>query len=194
MPRGPAPGEIRGRSPRRLTPLRRRTAAVGSLLAAVVTCLILCALLIVATPRPATQIAVPVSYQADLVKFRGAAPYQVVAPRSLPAGWQPVSSRLTVVPGGAVSWHLGFVTPSGGIASLEESNESPAQFILRMTSDGNILPGVWSGGAWWSRRWRPDKDQRSLSRSAPGAFTVVVTGTAGWQELYALAGSLGQQP
>jgi Protein of unknown function (DUF4245) len=172
-------------------PHRRR---VGSLLAAVVTCLILCALLIVATPRPATQIAVPVSYQADLVKFRRAAPYPVVAPRSLPAGWQPVSSRLTVVPGGAVSWHLGLVTPSGGIASLEESNESPAQFILRMTSDGNILPGVWSGGAWWSRRWRPDKDQRSLSRSAPGAFTVVVTGTAGWQELYALAGSLSQQP
>jgi len=170
---------------------RRR---VGSLLAAAVTCLILCALFLVATPRPTTPLAVPVNYQGDLVKFRRAAPYPVLAPRSLPPAWQPVSSRLTLVPGGAVSWHLGFVTPSGGIASLEESSERPAPFILRMTNNGNMLPGVWIGGTWWSRRWRQDKDQRSMYRSARGAFTIVVTGTAGWQELSVLANSLSQQP
>jgi Protein of unknown function (DUF4245) len=172
-------------------PRRRRLAA---LLAAGLTCLVLCALFIVATPRPTTPTAVPISYQGDLVKFRRVAPHPVLAPRPLPAGWQPVSSRLTVVPGGAVSWHLGFVTPSGQLASLEESSERPAQFILRMTNDGNMLPGVQSGGKWWSRRWRPDKDQRSMYRSAPGACTIVVTGTAGWQELSVLADSLSQRP
>ncbi len=166
----------------------------SSLLAAALTCLVLTAVIIVATPRPTTQIAVPVNYQNDLVRFRRVAPYPVLAPRGLLSGWQPVSSRFTVVPGGAVSWHLGFVTPSGGMASLEESNERPASFILRMTSNGNIMPGVWSGGAWWARRWRPDKDQRSMYRSAPGAFTIVVTGTSGWRELSVLADSLSQKP
>ena len=166
----------------------------SSLVAAVLTCLVLTVVIIVATPRPTTQIAVPVNYQKDLLRFRRIAPYPVLAPRELLSGWQPVSSRLAVVPGGAVSWHLGFVTPSGGMASLEESNERPASFILRMTNNGNIMPGVWSGDAWWARRWRADKDQRSMYRSAPGVFTVVVTGTTGWRELSVLADSIGQKP
>jgi len=160
------------------------------LLLAVPACLALAALIIVMTPRPVTQVAVTVSYQGDLANFRRAAPHTVLAPQGLPAGWQPVSSRLTVTRGGPVSWHLGFLTPSGRIASLEESSERPAEFIRRMTNNGNMLQPVWSGGAWWARRVRPDKDQRSMYRSAPGAFTIVVTGTSSWPELAVLADSL----
>lgn len=169
-----------------------RAGRVGSLLAAAASCVVMAALIIVLTPRPVTQIAVPASYQGDLVKFRRLAPYPVLAPAGLPAGWQVVSSRLDVVPG-AVSWHLGYVTPSGLMASLEESSERPAPFILRMTNNGDVLPRLWAGGQWWARRWRADKDQRSMYRSAPGAFTVVVTGTSGWAELSALASSLATQ-
>jgi Protein of unknown function (DUF4245) len=174
-----------------VVPRAHRTA---SLLAAAVTCLIMAALIIVLTPRPVTPVAVPVNYQADLAKFRRLAPYPVLAPRGLPGGWQVVGSRLTAVPGGAVSWHLGYVTPSGLVASLEESSERPASFILRMTNNGNLLPPVWAGGAWWARRWRADKDQRSMYRSAPGAFTIVVTGTSSWAELSVLAGALAAHP
>ena len=171
-----------------------RSRPTGSVLAAALACLGLAAAIIVATPRPVTQLAVPVSYGADLAKLRAAAPYPVLAPRGLPAGWLAVNSRLTVVPGGAVSWHLGFVTPSGQLASLEESSERPYQFILRMTNNGNVLPPIWTGGAWWARRLRPDKDQRSMYRPAAGAFTIVVTGASGWPELAVLAGSLSSQP
>jgi uncharacterized protein DUF4245 len=170
-----------------------RVNRVGSLLAAAAACVLMAALIIVLTPRPVTQIAAPVSYQGDLVKFRRLAPYPVLAPAALPAGWQAVSSRLDVVPGGAVSWHLGYVAPSGLMASLEESSERPAPFILRMTNNGDILPPLRAGGQWWARRWRADKDQRSMYRSAPGAFTIVVTGTSGWAELSALASSLTTQ-
>jgi Protein of unknown function (DUF4245) len=160
------------------------------MIVAVLACVVLATLIIVMTPRPVTPVAVTVSYQGDLAKFRRLTPHAALAPQGLPAGWQPVSSRLTVVRGGPVSWHLGFMTPSGGIASLEESTELPAEFIRRITNDGNILPPVWSGGAWWARRWRPDKDQRSMYRSPTGAFTTVVTGTSGWPELARLADSL----
>ncbi|MGE5291193.1 MAG: DUF4245 domain-containing protein [Micromonosporaceae bacterium] len=166
----------------------------GSLIVAALACLLFAAAMIVMTPRPVTQIAVAVSYSTDLAKFKRVAPHIVLAPEGLPAGWRPVSSRLTVTGGGVVSWHLGFITPSGRMASLEESNERPAEFIRRMTNNGDLLTPVWSAGAWWARRLRPDKDQRSMYRSAPGAFTLVVTGTSGWEELAQLAGSLRPQP
>ena len=166
---------------------------MGSLLAAAAACVVMAALIIVLTPRPVTQLAVPVNYQGDLVKFRQARAVPGAGAAALPAGWQAVSSRLDVVPGGAVSWHLGYVAPSGLMASLEESSERPAPFILRMTNNGDVLPPLRAGGQWWARRWRADKDQRSMYRSAPGAFTVVVTGTSGWTELSVLASSLATQ-
>jgi uncharacterized protein DUF4245 len=172
----------------------------GSLLAAALAVLAMATLIIVLTPRPVTQLAVPVDYHPDLARFRQVAPYPVLAPRGLPPGWVPVSSRLTVVHGGAVSWHLGLMTPSGLMASLEESSERPGPFILRMTNNGDMLPPLWTGerggepgGEWWARRVRTDKDQRSMYRSAAGAFTIVVTGTGSWQELSVLARSLAVQ-
>jgi Protein of unknown function (DUF4245) len=164
----------------------------GSVMAGLLGCLTAAALIIVMTPRPVTPIGVTVSYRSDLVKFRRVAPHAVLAPAHLPAGWRPVSSRLSVHSGGPVSWHVGFITPSGQMASVEESSERPKHFILRMTNNGDLLPPMWFAGAWWARRIRPDKNQRSMYRSAVGSLTIVVTGTSGWRELSVLAGSLRQ--
>ena len=136
-------------------------------------------------PIPAIVRQVPCSSSAS---------YPVIAPQRVPAGWQAVSSRLTGRRGGLVSWHCGFVTPSGALASLEESNERPAEFIRRMTNSGNLLPPVFYGGTEWARRWRADKGQRSLYHSRPGGPTVVVTGNASWTELETLLASLRAQP
>lgn len=160
----------------------------------VLVCLVVAAIAVLLTPRPSTDVAVPVSYQGDLAALQRIAPYPAIAPQRLPAGWQPVSSRLTGRRGGLVSWHLGLVTPSGRLASLEESNERPAEFIRRMTNSGNLLSPAFHGGAEWARRWRPDKDQRSLYHSTPGGPTVVVTGNASWAELGTLLSSLRPQP
>jgi hypothetical protein len=156
--------------------------------------LVVAAIAVLLVPRPATDTAVPVSYQHDLAALRGMASYPVISPQPPPAGWQPVSSRLTGHRGGLVSWHLGFVTPARRLASLEESNERPAEFIRRMTNSGNLLPPLSYRGVEWARRWRVDKDQRSLYHSTPGGPTIVVTGNASWTELEALLGSLRPQP
>lgn len=168
--------------------------AAGGAAARVFACAVLAAAAVVLTPRPSTDTAVPVSYQGDLAALRATAPYPVIAPQRPPAGWTPVNSRLTGHRGGLLSWHLGFVTPSGQLASLEESNERPAEFIRRMTNSGNRMPPAYLGTAEWARRWRPDKDQRSLYHSTAGGPTVVVTGNASWPELEALLGSLRPQP
>ena len=170
--------------------LRGSLSALGCLLAAAVA--------VVAIPAPHAAEPVAVSYLGDLAKLARLAPYPAVAPAGLPAVWTPVSSGLAV--GGAngagtVTWQLGFMTPGGSLASLEETNASAAQFIRRMTNNGTALasaglaPPLLNGQA-WNLSATPARGQRSMYVTSPAGFTVVVTGNATWAELRELAASL----
>jgi hypothetical protein len=161
-------------------------------------CLLAAAILVVAIPAPHAAEPVAISYRADLARLARLAPYPAVAPRGLPASWQPVSSGLTV--GGAngagtVTWALGYMTPDGLLASLEETNADPAAFVRRMTNGGTApppsqqVPSSVNGQA-WNLSATPARGQRSLYRTSPAGFTLVVTGNATWPELRQLAASL----
>ena len=161
-------------------------------------CLLAAAVVVVAIPAPHAAEPVPVSYRADLARLARLAPYPAVAPAGLPASWQPVSSSLAV--GGAngqgtVTWHLGYATPEGTLASLEETNASPGAFVRRMTNDGTSLPSSQPAparldGQAWRLSAAPARGQRSMYLTSPAGFTVVVTGNATWAELSELAASL----
>jgi hypothetical protein len=160
-------------------------------------CVLAAAVLVVAIPAPHAAEPVTISYHGDLAALTRLAPYPAVAPAGLPAAWQPVSSGLTV--GGAagtgtVTWALGFMTPDGTLASLEESNESPASFVRRMTNGGTVLPPAEPPPRLDGRAWTfsavPARGQRSLYATSPAGFTVVVTGNATWADLRLLAVSL----
>jgi Protein of unknown function (DUF4245) len=159
-------------------------------------CLVAAAVVIVAIPAPHAAAPVTVSYGGDLAKLARLAPYPAVAPAGLPASWQPVSSSLTV--GGAngagtVTWHLGYSTPDGSLASLEETNANAGAFVRRMTNDGTPLPPasqVRLDGQAWRLSATPARGQRSMYLTSPAGFTVVVTGNATWAELGELAASL----
>jgi len=156
-------------------------------------CLVGAAIIIVAVPMPHAAEPVTVSYRGDQVALVRLAPYPAVAPAGLPGSWQPVSSRLTV--GGAdgagtVTWHLGFMTPDGSLASLEESNAGAAAFIQRMTNSGTALPPAHLAGQTWTRSSTPSRGQRSMYYTSPAGMTVVVTGNATWADLRELAASL----
>jgi len=156
-------------------------------------CLLGAAIILVAIPAPHTAQPVPVSYRGDLTRLAALAPYPAVAPVGLPGSWQPVSSLLTV--GGAngagtVTWHLGFMTPDGSLASLEETNAVAAAFVQRMTNDGTVLPPTWLADQTWRVSATPSRGQRSMYFTSSAGFTVVVTGNATWAELRELAASL----
>ncbi len=175
--------------------LRGGVSALGCLLAA--------AVVVVAIPAPHAAEPVTISYHGDLVKLARLAPYPAVAPAGLPASWQPVSSGLTV--GGAngagtVTWQLGYMTPGGSLASLEETNAGAGAFVRRMTNDGTALtlsqlvpsqlaPARLDGQA-WNLSATPARGQRSMYVTSPAGFTVVITGNATWAELRELAASL----
>ncbi len=160
---------------------------------AALSCLLAAAAVVVAIPAPHAAEPVAVSYRGDLAKLARLAPYPAVAPAGLPASWQPVSSSLAV--GGAngagtVTWHLGYMTPDGLLASLEETNESAGAFVRRMTNDGTAAGPARLDGRTWRLSATPARGQRSMYVTSPAGFTLVVTGNAPWAELRQLAASL----
>ena len=166
-------------------------------------CLLAAGVVVVTIPAPHAAEPVTVSYRADQDRLARLAPYPAVAPHGLPASWRPVSSGLTV--GGAngagtVTWALGYMTPDGLLASLEETNADPAVFVRRMTNSGTALPPSQQApssvppssvnGQAWNLSATPARGQRSMYRTSPAGFTLVVTGNATWPELRQLAASL----
>ena len=156
-------------------------------------CLLAAAVVVVAIPAPHAAEPVTVSYRADLAKLARLAPYPAVAPQDLPASWRAVGSGLAV--GGAngpgtVTWHLDFTTPDGLLASLEETNADAAAFVRGMTNNGTALMPSPANGQTWNLSATPARGQRSMYRTSPAGFTLVVTGNAGWAELRQLAASL----
>ena len=165
--------------------LRGGVSAVGCVAAATV--------LVVAVPAPHAAEPVTISYRSDLAKLTRLASYPVVAPQDLPATWQPVSSGLAA--GGAngagtVTWQLGYATPDGALATLEETNAPAASFVQRMTNSGTTLGPVQVNGRAWTLASTPARGQRSMYVTGADRLTLVVTGNASWAQLRQLAASL----
>ena len=161
-------------------------------------CVLGAAVLVVAIPAPHTAQPVAISYRGDQAALARLAPYPAVAPAGLPASWTPVSSELTTggaAGAGTVTWALGYATPGGALASLEETNASAAPFVRRMTNNGTVLlpaqpAPAGPGGRAWTFSATPARGQRSMYAVSPAGFTVVVTGSATWADLRLLAASL----
>ncbi|MFJ5232550.1 DUF4245 domain-containing protein [Kitasatospora sp. NPDC088391] len=130
----------------------------------------------------------PVPFQAELSSARRAAPYPLLGPQPLPAGWQATS--VTYSPGdkGHALWHLGLSTASGQYAAVEQSNDRPADVVSANVPGGKPDGTVTVDGQEW-QRVQGDR-YRALTRPAGGTGTTVLTGTASYEELAELARSL----
>lgn len=133
----------------------------------------------------------------DAAQFAEFAPYTAYVPENVPDDWVATSSRLTLngatpdeAPTDPVSWDVGFVTTSDEYASFRMSNEVPADFIPAMTQDGESAGDQEVSGDTWDRY--ESADRRSLVHETDEA-TLVVTGTADYEELTTLAEALVAQ-
>jgi hypothetical protein len=177
---------------------KRLTSGVGQFALAIGACLALVGVIMLLTPRTNKQTLPHVDASSAAEALRLTAPYLSYAPQGLPAGWRATSSRLSGA-SGPVAWHLGLLTSGDQYAALEESNERPAEaFVKRMTNVDALDPKSLVGtrqvqGTAWNEYNRKDKRQNSLVRELP-TVTLVVTGTASYDELAVLAASLRPQP
>jgi hypothetical protein len=205
-PEAPSPGPqvpdpqaaARPQGPIRVSPAvyKRLTTGLGGFSLAMAACLLLVAAIYLITPRSDKEVLPTIDYRGQLWAMRNDAPYTVYAPEGLPPTWRPTSSRLHGLDGGGgpVAWHLGFVTPSDQYAALEQSNEKAADYVPRMTNNKKPVGTQQVNGVTWTKYHRKDKKANSLARTLPNGVSLVVTGTASYEELAVLAASLKPQP
>ncbi|MGE5763152.1 MAG: DUF4245 domain-containing protein [Mycobacterium leprae] len=148
------------------------------------------AVLVFLGSRPNPEAVKVVDYQRQVQAAERVAPYDVLAPHGLPPRWRATSARLRVSDDQRVAdLRIGFVTPSDAYAALKESNAPAAAFVARETKQGLVDGTLAVAGRTWEKRHREAGDGRSLVlRTAD--VTVVVTGTASYDELTRLAASL----
>lgn len=184
--------------------LKRLTAGPGQFALAIGACLLLVLAVFLITPRGSERpdLLKTVNWEHDARALARTCTYESYVPQGLPSGWRPNSTQLTGTDGekDKVAWHLGFTTPAGHYAALEQSNETaegPRGFVRRMTNVYQSSPQQSIGiqtinGQAWDQYSQKDKRQFSLVRRLPKS-TVIVTGTADFAELTILASSLKPQ-
>jgi hypothetical protein len=147
------------------------------------------AVILLLNARDERPVVRDLDFVGPLTQARAAASYDVLAPVGLSDGWKATSVRLPREDGG-LTWHIGFVTPRGDYAGLEQSDGPPAgEFIDRFAEGSRATGEVRIGERTWQRRDGGEPEPRALVLRTP-ASTVLVAGTARWSELEALAGSL----
>ncbi len=110
---------------------------------------------------------------ARVVDFaRETAPFALLAPESLPAGWRATSVDYTdgVRPG----WHLGLLTDQDRYVGLEQARSSPEK-MARTHVDEEAVPGepVDVAGERWES-WTDEDGDLALVRESDGTTTLVV--------------------
>ncbi|MFI7618051.1 DUF4245 domain-containing protein [Nonomuraea terrae] len=174
--------------------MRRFTDGFYGYAVALFVCLAGAGLFLLVTPQSREEHIPRLDYSITVANFGHEVPYGVWAPRQDPPGWVPNSNRIAKGENGAQVLHLGYATAKREHAMFAQSDEQPAAgFASRMANTDKATGTQQVGGVAWEKRFREDKDQRSLVRFLP-EVTLVITGTADWEELGQLAAQLQQRP
>ena len=167
----------------------RNRASAGDMVRSLAVVGAVVAVILLLNARDERAVVREVDYAAPLTQARDAASYDVLGPAGLSEQWRATSVRLPAEDGG-FTWHVGFVTPRGDYAGLEQSDGPPArEFVDRFAEGSRVTGDVRVGARTWQRREGGEPEPRALVLR-DSASTTVVAGTAGWPELEELARSL----
>lgn len=156
--------------------------------------------IMVALTRNPDQPDVPtVDWRPTAARAAEEAPYPVLAPTELPAGWR--ATRVTWTPEGQAEptgevsvrnrWRLGVLTDQETYIELVQGDKRVDEMVESVTREG-IEDGSSSlDGRSWTRMISPDDRTRSLV-STTRQVTTVVSGDTSYQQLESYAGLLSR--
>ncbi|MFD8701475.1 DUF4245 domain-containing protein [Kitasatospora sp. NPDC059648] len=131
-----------------------------------------------------------VEYKVAAASAKRAAPYPLLSPDGLSDKWRATSVGYTPADlsgGKGNTWHLGFVTPSGQYAAVEQA-DVPRDKLLADKVTGAQPDGTSdTAGRTWER---VQGDKARALTAQNGSATTLVTGTASYEELAELAQAL----
>ncbi|MEU8433654.1 DUF4245 domain-containing protein [Streptomyces sp. NPDC029216] len=127
-----------------------------------------------------------VDYRVETLTARRAAPYPVAAPVGLPEQWRATS--VTFERKNANAWHLGFLDPQKQYVAIEQTTDASQKNLAKLTQKAAPTGQTQQVGdrAW--ERWDGEKYD-ALVRQDQG-YVTVVTGTASFEQLGAMAAAL----
>ncbi|GAA2131093.1 DUF4245 domain-containing protein [Kitasatospora kazusensis] len=129
-----------------------------------------------------------VDYRSAVASAKRGAPYPLLGPTGLAADWKATSVEYSPKDQkGYAVWHLGFVTPSGQYAAIEQSNAARDDVLATTVPGGKPDGDTTVAGQDWHRY--QGTHYRALTVQT-GSATTVVTGTASYEELAQLAQAL----
>ena len=140
-------------------------------------------------PHHTHQHVTVIDYSTELNQARRVSAHPLVAPSGLPATWRATSVSSSGGSGKPVVFHLGYVTPAGDYAGVEESDGAAGPYLVSLLGKApTTLDPVRVGAASWQQLRA--KNGRLALVGGVNPMTVVVTGTAKLPELTVLAASL----
>jgi Protein of unknown function (DUF4245) len=159
-----------------------RQATAGDLIRSLALLVIpLAVIAIIFTNVPDDHPVKEVDWKPLLATARKEAPFEVLAPTNLPAGWR--ATRVTWVPQGRPYlnreasprnlWQLGFLTPDEVFIDLNQGDVRPQEMVDQQSRGGTPVGTSVVAGQTWQRLVSPDQRTRSLVLREPNVTTVV---------------------
>jgi hypothetical protein len=134
------------------------------------------------------------SFQSTLGAARQTEPFTVLAPVGLPATWKLTSANYELPGATAADWHVGYLTPSGGYVSLEQTTQLVPGFLTDQHADAAAAGTVQIGGStpavWQHYTGTTPSALRTVLFHADAKANVIVAGSAPLSELEQFAAAL----
>ncbi|WP_251054612.1 DUF4245 domain-containing protein [Streptomyces sp. ISL-66] len=127
-----------------------------------------------------------VDYRVETLTARRAAPYPLAAPVGLPKEWRATSVGFAAKD--ASAWHLGFLDPQQQYVAVEQSTDTTAGYIGKVTQRAKATGQTQQVGDQAWERW--DGEQYDALVRQEQGYVTVVTGTASFEQLGAMAATL----
>jgi hypothetical protein len=148
-------------------------------------------LAVVLLPRPHYNSVKEIDPTQAVLSAQRVARYHVVSPVNLPSSWRATSVKLSGPDEHhVVELHIGYYTPAGQYATVEEADAPRVKFIELQTEHGRGAGSITIGSDVWEKAYSANQKQSSLLRTTAEGVTIIVTGSAGYDELAVLAASL----
>jgi hypothetical protein len=149
------------------------------------------------TDVPKQRAVTEVDWRPVLATARREAPYPVLAPTNLPAGWRAVQAEWDKAGGTTQNgqpsvrnlWQLGFLTPDDIFIGLDQGDLLADDLIDEQSRAGAPDGESTVNGQGWQRLVSPDGRTRSLVRRDP-TVTSIISGDLPYPALEAYAATL----
>jgi hypothetical protein len=168
----------------------RRRLAAGSAWLSTLAVLGITVAAVMLVPRPSSLPQEAVDVVAVAAAARDRLAFTPAVPTGLPAGWTARQAGVRDGADGIATWHVGFRTPDGNFASIEQGARVTSRWVEILDSGAVPVGAEIADGTSWQRRYKDVRDVVTLLRRSEDRTTLVTSKGGGVANALTLARSI----